>query len=110
MGLRIGKINGRSLQPALRDGTFAVFRSAKRVKRGDVVLVYHPEFGKLVREVGAITVNDRVSLLGMSRLIAGNGGESAVEHASVYGKILFRIPLLRWRQARPRRGAAGPVD
>ena len=110
MGLRIGKNNTRRLEPTLPDGAFGVFRRSKRVKRGDIVLVYHPDFGKLVTQVSDISVNGRVALHGLSRLIRDKGGERAVERSDVYGKFLFRIPLLRWRQSRARREAIEPAE
>ncbi len=85
------------MEPKLRHGTFAVFRRSSRVRRGDIVLVRHPEFGWIVKEVGAIAKNGRVALNGMSRMSTGASRHSSVSRDEVFGKIIGRIPLLRRR-------------
>ncbi len=85
------------MEPKLRDGNFAVFRRSSRVRRGDIVLAKHPEFGWIVKEVGAIAKNGRVALNGMSRLSTNGSRLGSVSRDEVFGKILARVPLLRWR-------------
>jgi len=50
-----------------------------------------------VKEVGANAKNGRLALNGMSRMVAGGGAFPSVDRSEVFGKPLFRIPLLRWR-------------
>lgn len=95
--IRIARVRGRSTEPKLGDGTFVLFRRSKRVKRGDVVLVKHPELGWMVKRVGALAKNGRVALNGMPKFEDGSARRSSVDRSEVFGKPLMRIPLVRWR-------------
>jgi len=54
------------MEPLLPSGTIALFREQRHVKRGDVVLVDHPEFGKIVKSVREVAEGDGVALEGLS--------------------------------------------
>ena len=43
------------MTPDLPDGTFAVFRRAQSVTVGQIVLVRHPVYGRIVKRVTATT-------------------------------------------------------
>ncbi len=98
--MKIARVYGRSLEPAIREGTFAVFRRKREVRRGDIVLVRHPELGKLVKKVATFTLKGRVALHGMSEHGATGEGQASVPRRDVLGTMMFRIPLLRWRKHR----------
>lgn len=98
--MKIARVTGRSLEPGLRNGSFAVFRRKREVKRGDIVLVRHPSYGKLIKKVATITLRGRIALHGMSEHGATGEGQSSVDRQEVLGKLMFRIPVLRWRKKR----------
>lgn len=52
------------MKPLLEDGSFAVFHRAKAVKAGDVVLVDHQKFGRIIKSVKGRDSNG-ISLMGL---------------------------------------------
>lgn len=98
--MKIARVSGRSLEPGLRNGSFAVFRRKREIMRGDIVLVRHPDRDKLVKRVATITLRGRISLHGMAEHGATGEGQSSVARREVLGTLMFRIPLLRWRKNR----------
>ena len=52
-GLKVIRVAGDSMSPALPEGSFVLFRRASRYRIGDVVLVRHPEFGTIVKRIAA---------------------------------------------------------
>jgi hypothetical protein len=91
IGLRIIRISGRHLEPSLPNGSFALFRSVKRVKRDDIVLVDHPELGLIVRKVAAVSLKGRIGLRGISRADAGERRLGNVDPDRVVGKLAMRV-------------------
>lgn len=100
-GLRIARMNGEGMGAALPDGSLALFRASKRVKRSDVVLVDHPELGPLVRKVSAIAMNGTVALRGLARDSFSSRQMGNVDPEFVYGKMMLRM---RWFRVFPRFG------
>lgn len=82
-GWRLVRIRGRSMEPMLRPGCFALFRPASRVVPGDIVLVNHPEFGLIVKRVARVfggqcwltglsdqsTTMERLGTVGLERVL-----------------------------------------
>ena len=98
--MKIARIDGRSLGSRFPDGSFAVFRRRREVKRGDIIVARHPELGVIVRKVATITLRGRYSLHGMPRQ-GGNGeGTGSVARDEVLGTLMFKLPFLRWRTSR----------
>lgn len=54
-GWRIVRIKGRSMEPMLRPDSFALFRPARKITQGQIVLVDHAEFGPIVKQVDRFT-------------------------------------------------------
>ena len=54
LGWRLVSIKGASMAPALRAGDYALFRRRRRYNVGDTVLVDHPEFGLIVKQIAEI--------------------------------------------------------
>lgn len=79
------------MEPRLPHGTIGVFRSARGAKRGDIVLVEHPELGSIVRSVYAVSRTGRVSLHAFSR--SGNEAERAgmVAPECIKGRLVLRV-------------------
>ena len=103
--MRIARVDGRSLAPRLPEGSFAVFRRRREVKRGDIVAARHPQLGIIVRRVATITLRGRISLHAMPRQgsdgegasAGSSAGSSAVARDQILGTLMFKLPLLRWR-------------
>jgi hypothetical protein len=95
-GLRIKRLTDHAMDPDLPFKSLALFRKAKSVKRSDVVLVDHPEYGPLVRKVSAISKNGRVGLRGICR--SGNSARKLgnVDRERVLGKYLMSLHWVRY--------------
>ncbi|MEO1489461.1 MAG: S24/S26 family peptidase [Pseudomonadota bacterium] len=90
-GFCITRIYGHSMQPLLRDKSFALFRAVKRVKRGDVVLVDHPEFGMIVKSVSTVSRTGQVGLRGLSKSSTTSYRLGLVDHSRVKGRLVMRL-------------------
>ena len=78
-GYSIARVSGHGLGSSLPDGSIVLFRRRRGVARGDVVLVDHPELGRVIRKVSAVGRKGNVHLQGTSR----HSGE---------GKPLGKVP------------------
>lgn len=93
------------MEPRLPKGTLALFRSCKRAKRGDIVLVEHPELGSIVRCVSAVGRTGRVSLHALSRNANDNQRAGMVAPECIKGRLVLRVfgttrlPTLRRQSA-----------
>lgn len=65
-GMSISRVKGTSLGPKIRDGSFVLFRGGKGARRGDVVLVEHPQLGRIVKKVYAVSRKGDIYLDGLS--------------------------------------------
>ncbi len=52
-GLKVIRVAGDSMSPALPEGSFVLFRKAGQYRIGDVVLVHHPNLGIIVKRIAA---------------------------------------------------------
>lgn len=86
------------MDPDLPHKSYALFRRVKRVKRSDIVLIDHPEFGVMVRKVSAISVNGRVGLRGTARSSNSARRLGNVDPHIVKGKLMLKM---RWGRFLP---------
>jgi len=93
-GYKIARIDGRSMEPMLPDGSFALFRRAKTVEQGDVILVNHPEFGLIVKQASFIADDGRVALQGTSSHSTRPERLGRVDKSLVLGKMIARLPRI----------------
>ena len=97
LGWTIVRVSGHSMEPALRDGDYAILRRRKPrgvVNLGDVVLVDHPRLGLIVKAVREKVGDDCVSLEGTSAASTSREDLGSVGIRSV-------LATLVWRVARP---------
>lgn len=79
------------MEPLLPDGSFALFRAVKSVKRSDVVLVDHPEFGLIVKQVYAVSMDGTVGLRGLSHKSTSARRLGNVELDRIVGRMVARL-------------------
>ena len=89
-GMRIVKVIGRSMEPALPRDSFAVFWRAKQPRAGDIVLADHPEFGRIIKKVIAVE-NGKLSLAGTSAESTPAARLGRIGKDRVLGRLLFKI-------------------
>ena len=71
--------------------SLALFRRKRRVSKGDIVLVDHPELGRIVKRVAAVTVNGRYSLRGAQPNSEGETRLGAVDGKLIRGTLVGRL-------------------
>lgn len=79
------------MEPKLPAGSFALFRRPKAVKRGDIVLVDHPEFGLIVKQVHVVSRSGLYHLEGTGKLSTDRSKLGGVERDRIKGSLLFRL-------------------
>lgn len=90
LGWSLIRVTGESMYPVLKPGSFAVFRRQAKYEDGDVLLVNHPRFGKIVKralDVGAKTLwLEGANTNSLSRETMG-----PIEPNQVQGKLVYQI-------------------
>jgi len=88
-GLSVAWVPCRRMRRILPTGTLTLFRGKRRYSRGEIVLVHHPEHGRIVRRVFAAGRRGRYSLevLGPDQV----RGLGMIEPEWVRGAMLFRL-------------------
>ena len=84
-GFSIARVKGASLAPQLPHGSIVLFRRRKGVARGDIVLVDHPELGRIVRKITTVGRRGNVYLAGMVRDETSEESSSRVSRERVRG-------------------------
>lgn len=97
-GLRLVRIRGRSMEPALYDGDLAIGRGLLRLRVGQVVLVDLPGVGFSVKRLVPGAQQGRFGLQGDSPLSAPTVDMPQVSPAQVHAVLVWV-----WRQGRIRR-------
>lgn len=91
MGLfRLIKVEGDSMARMLPDGSFALFRAARRVRPGQTVLVQHPRFGRIVKQVTSCT-DDGIGLRGLNMKSTSAEDLGRVPLKAVEGVLLWSL-------------------
>ncbi|MEM1105629.1 MAG: S24 family peptidase [Pseudomonadota bacterium] len=92
MGVFLLKVRGASMAPRLRPGAWAVFRTTKCARPGDVVAARHRSFGTIVKEVVSAT-GAGVQLRGTGLGSTSQERLGTVAHEHVLGKLVLPLPF-----------------
>ena len=84
-GFSISRVRGTSLAPQLPHGSIVLFRRREGLARGDIVLVDHPELGRIVRKITTVGRRGNVYLAGMARDDTGEESSSRIARELVRG-------------------------
>lgn len=90
-GLSIARVKGNSLAPQLPHGSIVMFRRRRGVARGDVVLVDHPDLGRIVRKVTTVGRRGNVYLKDVPRDEETNEPQSRVARELVRGVMFGKL-------------------
>ena len=96
MYLRLKRFDEPGNDPDLPLAGLALFRRVRNVKRGDVVLLNHPEYGILVRRVFAVSVGGRISVRSLRFSEDGPRDLIDVGRRRILGKMLLRMNWARF--------------
>ncbi len=90
-GITLVLVDGESMGHLLPHRTLALFRRRRNVSKGDIVLVDHPEFGRIVKLVAAVTVNGRYSLCGAHPNSTSEQRLGTIEGPQIKGSLVCRL-------------------
>lgn len=90
-GITLVWIDGVNMGRVLPHRSFALFRRKRKVSKGDIVLVDHPEYGRMVKLVAAVTVNGRYSLRGAHPNSESESSLGAVDGCQIRGTLVWRM-------------------
>ncbi|WP_299191783.1 S24/S26 family peptidase [uncultured Erythrobacter sp.] len=92
-GFSIARVRGKGIELNLPEGSIALFRrrKTKAIRRGDVVLVDHPDLGRIVKKVTAVGRKGNVHLKGMSSSATGDEPSGKVPREAVLGRFVRRL-------------------
>ncbi|MGB3710148.1 MAG: S24/S26 family peptidase [Erythrobacter sp.] len=90
-GLKLARLRDRSMEPRLPRGSIALFRRAPRTMRGDVVLLDHPEFGRMVKQVSTVGKFGNIYLRGTSRYSRSERELGKVPPTAILGVLVRRL-------------------
>lgn len=89
-GWSLIRVSGESMQPMLSPGTFALFRKQASYSDGDIVLVNHPRFGRIVKR--AIDVGTgSLWLEGANAQSLSRESMGPIERSHINGKLIYQI-------------------
>ena len=101
-GWTLVRISGHSMEPALRNGDYAILKRLKspgNLDAGDIVLVNHPRFGLIIKAVRARDGAASVFLEGASAASTPRDELGSVGSQCVLATLVWRIaqPILNSR-------------
>ena len=90
LGVRLTRILGRSMQPRLQPGAYALFGPFRTLRVGDIVLVEHPRYGRIVKAIHRIDTQN-LELIGLSEDSTPTQDLGQVSVDAVLGRLIFSI-------------------
>jgi len=102
LGFTLSKIEGRSMLPGLIPGSYGLFKRARTSERGHTVLVEHPRFGRIVKQVKNKTPSG-VTLCGTSVDSTPSEVLGVVSQTAILGRLIWvsRPPVMRRAEELP---------
>ncbi|MFU7527880.1 S24/S26 family peptidase [Qipengyuania sp. ASV99] len=91
LGFSLVLVNGKRMGRVLPHRSIALFRRKRKVSKGDIVLVKHPEFGTLVKTCAAVTINGRYSLRGATPDAESELRLGAIEGRYIKGTLVAKL-------------------
>lgn len=96
-GFKIGRVRDDAVSRKLPRGSIALFRRHRSIRRGDVVLVEHPDLGRVVRQVSVVGRRGNIHFKRISD--DNDDGEAAgkkeangkVRRDAVLGRLVIRL-------------------
>lgn len=89
-GWTLIRVTGESMRPMLSPGTFAIFRRQADYGNGDVLLVSHPRFGKIVKRAIDVTARS-IWLEGANSNSLSRETMGPIERSHIEGKLIYQI-------------------
>jgi nickel-type superoxide dismutase maturation protease len=98
--LRFIKVSGDSLNPTISEGDFVLVAKIPFVlnslKKGDVVVFNHPEYGRLIKQIARISADgDEIFVVGTNDFSIDSRQFGPIGKQALYGKVIWHIPKPR---------------
>ncbi|MEO1041507.1 MAG: S24 family peptidase [Pseudomonadota bacterium] len=91
MGLfHLIRVEGDSMARRLPHGSYALFRFRWRLRPRQIVLVHHPKFGRIVKQITAFE-QDGVRLRGLNAQSTSEDDLGVVSRSAVEGVLLWSM-------------------
>lgn len=105
-GVRIHRISGNSMLPNLADGDYVLSYkpfSENSYQAGDVVLLDHEKFGRIVKRILKIHSDNSFAMRGDSEQSVASLELGDASLSDVLGKIFYTISATRVKKSKPER-------
>jgi signal peptidase I len=104
--LRLLKVAGHSLLPRYREGDFVLVSKIPflfgRLAPGDVVAFRHPDYGTMIKAVGALSPDgDQLTVIGTHPRSVDSRRFGPIRRQDLIGKVLWRVKRLAGRATAP---------
>jgi nickel-type superoxide dismutase maturation protease len=98
--LRIIKVAGRSLWPEYQEGDYVVLTTIpfffNSIKRGDVVVFQHPEYGRMIKKVEQVSPEQgTIAVVGSHPDSIDSRQFGPIHKRDLIGKVLWHVPKPR---------------
>ena len=100
--IHVHRIQGDSMLPALAEGDFVITwkLAPKRYKKGDVVVVEHPLYGRVIKRIHVANADDYIKLTGDNPKSLSDRALGWVSRQSILGKVCLRFAAPGMKKAR----------
>jgi len=90
--LKFVKVTGNSLEPEYREGDYVMVITFPffRLKRGDTVVLRHPQYGMLIKKIEQID-SDKIYVIGLHTDSVDSRRFGPIKHKSVIGKVIWQF-------------------
>ena len=90
--ISINKVKGRSMEPDLHNGDYIVVLTVflNRLRLGDRVVINHPQFGRIVKEICDVGV-DGYRVRGLNQHSTDSRSLGLITQDMIAGKVLYHI-------------------
>ena len=91
LGWHLSRIDGQSMVPLIPAGSFGLFRARSTYQVGDILMVVHPRFGRIVKRCWQQT-EDRFWLEGLGPATTPAAALGAVTASDILGRLVWLSP------------------
>ena len=90
--LGIYKVRGNSMFPALSDNDFVITsRLFAHLRQGDLVVMQHPTYGRLIKRIDVIDSSSRIRLRGENNNSLSPDAMGWLDRKHLKGKVLLSV-------------------
>ena len=94
MRLKLFRVTGKSMLPALKDKDYVLTRQSSDLQPGDIVVMNLPDYGQVIKRIDSLST-DSIKLSGDNPRLASSCCERAQLKDCLIGKMIakFSVPF-----------------